>query len=219
MKSLLQACALLTTAVLASGCATPPPPAHDYTAFRESRPVSILVLPPLNETPEINATAGMLAQMSAPLAESGYYVMPVALVSETFRQNGLDNAADIQQVSPARLREIFGADAALYTTVVQYGSRYTVIDSSVHVEARARLVDLRTGALLWSGSAVAVSQNNNNGGGLIGMLVSAAVNQVLNTLTDATYPIAGIASYRLLSAGQTNGLLHGPRSPHYEPQQ
>ncbi|MGE8497749.1 MAG: DUF799 domain-containing protein [Pseudomonas sp.] len=214
MKTLIRAGALLALASLVTGCVTPPP-AYDYTAYREARPASILILPPLNETPEVKATYGMLSQMTAPLAEAGYYVLPVALVDETFRQNGLSNAAEIHQVAPAKLREIFGADSALYVTVVQYGSTYTLIDSSVRVEAKANLVDLRTGKLLWSGSALATDQNNNSGGGLVGMLITAAVKQVMNTLTDATYPVAGMASGQLLSAGRTNGILHGPRSPQY----
>lgn len=213
MKTFIRVCTLLALAALATGCATPP--AYDYTAYREARPASILILPPLNETPEVKATYGMLSQMTAPLAEAGYYVMPVALVDETFRQNGLANAADIHQVEPAKLREIFGADAALYVTVVQYGSTYTLIDSSVKVEAKANLVDLRTGKLLWSGSAFATDQNSNSSGGLVGMLITAAVKQVMNTLTDATYPVAGMASGQLLSAGRVNGILHGPRSPQY----
>ncbi|MGE8359525.1 GNA1162 family protein [Pseudomonas sp.] len=99
--------------------------------------------------------------------------------------------------------------------VVQYGSTYTLIDSSVKVEAKANLVGLRTGTLLWSGSAFATDQNSNNSGGLVGMLITAAVKQVMNTLTDATYPVAGMASGQLLSAGRVNGILHGPRSPQY----
>lgn len=211
MKTLFRLSLLLCVAVLATGCATPP--SYDYTAFRESRPASILILPPVNETPEILAPYGMLAQMTRPLAESGYYVMPVALVNETFRQNGLDNAADIHQVALPKLREIFGADAALYVTVTQYGSSYTVFKSSIKVAAKADLVDLRTGTLLWSGSALATDQNNNNNGGLIGMLISAAIKQVMNSLSDATYPIAGQASAQLLWAGRSNGILHGPRAP------
>jgi len=212
MKTLFRLGLLLCVAVLATGCATPP--SYDYTAFRESRPASILILPPVNETPEILAPYGMLAQMTRPLAESGYYVMPVALVNETFRQNGLDNAADIHQVALPKLREIVGTDAALYVTVTQYGSSYTVFKSSIKVAAKADLVDLRTGTLLWSGSALATDQNNNNNsGGLIGMLISAAIKQVMNSLSDATYPIAGQASAQLLWAGRSNGILHGPRAP------
>ena len=83
----------------------------------------------------------MLSQATVPLAESGYYVLPVALVEETFRQNGLTVPADIHAVPVAKLREIFGADAALYVTVTEYGSKYQVISSVTRVAANARLVD------------------------------------------------------------------------------
>ena len=215
MKSL----ALLGAAALLAGCANQgAQSAYDYSALRESRPASILVLPPLNETPEVIAPAALLAQMTGPLAESGYYVIPVGVMAETFRQNGLDQAADIHQVNPARLREIFGADAALYTTVVEYGASYRVVGSVVAVRARAQLVDLRTGKVLWSGAGAAVKQSNNNGGGLIGLLISAAIEQIANSLSDAAFPVAGAASYQMLAAGRNGGLLFGPRSPHYQPE-
>lgn len=213
--------ALLSVTAWLTGCASPSVSSgYDYSALRESRPATILVLPPLNETPEVVAPAGMLAQMTAPLAESGYYVVPVGVMVETFRQNGLDQPTDIHQVDPLRLRQIFGADAALYTRIVEYGARYMVVGSVVKVQARTQLVDLRTGRVLWTGSGEAVKQNSNNnsGGGLIGLLLSAAIDQIANHLSDAAYPLAGVASQRMLSAGQAGGLLYGPRSPHYQPE-
>lgn len=192
-------------------------PGADYTAFKANRPRSILVLPPLNQSPEVIAPWGVLAQATYPLAESGYYVMPVTLVAETFKENGLTVPADVHAVAPAKLREIFGADAALYITVTRYGTSYTVLDSAAVVSANAKLVDLRDGTLLWSGAASATNaqQQNNQGGGLVGLLVAAVVKQILNNVTDASWPVAGIATQRLLSAGQPGGLLYGPHSPKY----
>lgn len=200
--------------MLATGCATRQP--YDYTAFKQSNPKSILILPPLNNSPEVKATYSMLAQMSAPLAESGYYVFPVAVVDETFKQNGLATASDIHNVAPAKLLEIFGADAALYVNIKNYGVTYTVISSDVTVTAEARLVDLKTGQLLWDGKATASSseQRSSGSGGLAGILVSAIVNQITNTLTDRSHIYAGITSQRLLAA-RPNGMLYGPRSPMY----
>ena len=155
-------------------------------------------------------------QVTYPLAEACYYVLPIALVDETFRQNGLTTANDIQGVPPAKLHDIFGADAALYITVTEYGTKYMLISSDTAVTASAKLVDLRTGTTLWTGSARASSEEgNNNGGGLVGMLITAAVKQVINSSTDAAHPIAGITSARLLSAGQRTGILYGPRNPKY----
>lgn len=211
LKGLAAALMLVT---LATGCATRQP--YDYTAFKQSNPKSVLILPPLNNTPEVKATYSMLAQMSAPLAESGYYVFPVAVVDETFKQNGLATASDIHNVAPAKLREIFGADAALYVDIKSYGVTYTVIASDVTVTAEARLVDLKTGQLLWDGKASASSseQRSSGSGGLAGILISAIVNQITNTLSDRSHQYAGITSQRLLTA-RPNGVLYGPRSPMY----
>ena len=211
----LRRLATLLACGLLAACATPP--RFDYTAFRESRPASILILPPVNSSPDVGATYSLLSQTTAPLAESGYYVLPVTLVDETFRQNGLDTPAEIHQVGLPKLREIFGADAALYIDIKQYGTTYAVIVAETRVTAEGRLVDLRSGKVLWTGSATASSNegNNNSNGGLVGLLVQALITQIADTLSNRGHQIAGIASHRLLAAGRPNGILYGPRSPLY----
>lgn len=205
----------LSVLAILTGCASPKP--YDYTAFKQSRPRSILILPPVNSTNDVNASYGMLAQMTRPLAEAGYYVFPVALVDETFRQNGLTTASDIQAVAPAKLKEIFGADSALYVNVKKYGTSYRLIDSVTEVQAEAKLVDLKTGTVLWAGSAWASSnEGDNNNNGLIGALITAAVKQIVNSVRDRSFEIAGITSERMLAGGHKNGVLYGPYSPHYQ---
>ena len=219
MSRLKKMALLLAPAVLMVGCATKAP-SYDYTAFKAAKPRSIVVLPPLNNSPEVNAGNSVYAQVSYPLAEAGYYVLPVAVVGETFKQNGLTNAAEIHGVDVRKLNEIFGADAGLYITIDKYGSTYTVLNSVAVVAVSARLVDLKTGTLLWEGKASASNNEggNNGGGGLIGALVAAAVKQIINSTTDAAHPVAGVANARLLSAGMTDGLLYGPRSVKYQAQ-
>jgi hypothetical protein len=205
--------ALVACAVLGA-CATKPP--YDYTAFKRNHPASLLVLPPINDTADVKATNGVMATATMPLAEAGYYVFPVGLVDETFKENGLTVPSDIQQVSAAKLREIFGADAAVYLHVKEYGTKYFVIGSDTRVTVEGKIVDLRSGDLLWQGSATASSQEtNNNQGGLVGLLVKAVVNQIVNTASDASFAYAGMANQRLLGAPIKNGILPGPRSPAY----
>lgn len=201
--------------LLLGACATPQP--RDYTEFKQSRPRSILVLPPVNNSPEVGAVAGFYAQVTYPLAESGYYVFPVTLVDETFKQNGMSVPSEIQAVAPAKLREIFGADAAMYITITEYGASYQVMQSVVTVSASAKLVDLRTGTLLWQGAATASDKegSNSNSGGILGQMIGALIDQVVNSVTDSSYPIAGKTSMRLLMA-HPNGMLYGPYSPRYK---
>lgn len=210
----LRLAAMLLAALLLGGCATRQ--AYDYSAFKEARPTSILVLPPLNSSPDIKATYSMMSQTTAPLAESGYYVFPVTLVDETFKQNGMTTPADIHGISNDKLRDIFGADAALYINVKQYGTSYVVVASETRVTAEAKLVDMRSGKTLWSGSATASSaEGDSNNGGLLGMLVKAVIRQIVETVSNQGHLIAGRTSARLLSAGMPNGILYGPRSPMY----
>jgi len=168
-------CALLIGfALFLSGCATQP--SYDYSAFRQSKPRSIVVLPPLNLSPDVRATYSMLATVTRPLAESGYYVLPVALVDQTFRENGVTEPGEMHQVPPAKLAEIFGADAALYISIEEYGAKYMIISSEVIVAATARLIDTRSGQLLWEGKARASSaENQDTSGGLAVLLVKALV--------------------------------------------
>lgn len=203
---------LATASLLLAGCQTTP--AVDYTAFIKARPASLLVLPPVNESPDLKATPGVWAHATRPLAEAGYYVMPIALVDETFRNNGIQAADEAQQIAYPKLREFFGADAAVYLRVKKYGSTYAVLASETRVEVEGRLVDLRSGEQLWQGSAWASSSEQQQAqGGLIGALVSAVVQQVMSQATDASFRYAAIAGQRLFAVPRYNGLLAGPRSP------
>ena len=151
---------LVWAALLLGGCVTPK--AVDYTAFQKARPASILVLPPINQTVDLKATHSVYAQTSRPLAESGYYVLPVSLVDETLKENGVTQAQDAHELPSAKLREIFGADAVLYIAMTQYGTVYQVLDSHTTVTAEARLVDLKTDKVLWTGKATASTAEQKN---------------------------------------------------------
>lgn len=200
--------------VVLSGCVKQPK--LDYTAFKESRPLSILVLPPKNSSPEVQASYSVLSHTTYPLSESGYYVFPVALVTETFKQNGVTEPDDMHNLPIKKLHEIFGADAALYINVKDYGTRYMVIDSVTSVSADAKLVDLRTGVTIWNGAVYeSDGGNRNNEGGLLGAVIQSAIKQIADDVLENGHKVSRHAANRLLSAGRYNGLLYGPHSSKY----
>jgi hypothetical protein len=209
--------ALLVLVFLLSACVNKPTP-YDYSAFHRAQPHSILILPPTNRSPDVRAGDSILATASYPVAEAGYYVFPAALVAQMFKENGLTSPAEIQQLPLAKLHEIFGADAALYIDIRAYGASYQILVSDLRVRLEARLVDLRSGELLWQGSATASNQEGRGGnqGGIVGLLVSALVEQVANNLIDNGFKVGALANGRLLTANPAGGLLYGPRSPKYE---
>jgi len=194
-----------------AGCQTVKP--YDYTNFRAHPPRSILVLPPLNQSTDVRATYGYLSTVSQPLGELGYYVFPVDIVDQFLKENGMPTAGEMHQVPLAKALEVFGADAVLYCTLKQYGSKYQVISSTTVVEVEAKLVDTRTGLVLWEGSGIA-QRGSNGGGNLVAGLIAAAITQAINSKTDPAHRTSRLAN-QIMFGKKSAGLPYGPYSPKY----
>jgi len=193
-----------------TGCVTSKP--YDYTNLRAHPPRSIVVLPPLNQSTDIKGTYGYLSTVTRPLAEMGYYVFPVAEVDQLMKENGLPTAGEMRQAPLDKIGSIIGADAVLYITLKQYGSKYVVISSVTTVAADAKLVDVKTGLTLWEGTAIAQQSSGDNGGSIIGALITAAVTQIVNSATDPAHNVASLANVQLFTL-KDRGLLYGPYFP------
>lgn len=200
--------------VLLTGCATTEP--YNYDALLAAKPRSILVMPPLNESLEVNASYIDLSTLSRPLAEKGYYVFPVAVIESFMKENGLPTPDEMNQVPLDKLHENTGADAVLYIRISDWGQKYSVLDSSTVVVSHVKLVDARTGALLWDADASAV-QSGNSSGGLLEALVAAAITQIIGDMTDMTPAVARLANAQAINNPQ-RGLLNGPYAPPQHPQ-
>jgi hypothetical protein len=193
----------------ATGCAAK---AYDYTNYRAYPPRSILVLPPVNEGTDVRATYGYLSTMTRPIAELGYYVFPVALIDQLLKENGMPTPGEMVQAPLEKIREIIGADAVLYITIQQYGTRFQLLASITVVAAAARLVDTRTGTLLWEGR-LAAEEGSGSSGNLLSDVIGALLTQVISQSTDRAHGVAARANEQL--AIKDRGLLHGPYSRRY----
>lgn len=218
MKKILASIGL-SLSVLMTGCATNSVP-KDVTAYKHNMPKSILVLPPINNTPDVNATYGYWSTVNVPLAEAGYYTYPISLVDRMFKENGVSDGFDAQSLPPEKLKEIFGADAGLYIRIKEYGTKYQVLQSMTVVSADAKLVDFATGQVLWSGDKqLAQSSNDNQNAGLVGALVSALVQQIGSNYKDYAHPLSIQMNNQLFTPNDRqvgSGLLYGPRSSHFQ---
>lgn len=199
---------LCASIVLLAGCETVTP--YDYTKLQESKPRSILVMPAINNSVEVNAPYTHLSTITKPLAEKGYYVFPVAVIDHFLKENGLPTPAEMNGISLEKIREHIGPDAVLYTTIKNWGQKFQVFNSKTVVDAHLKLIDARTGELLWESSAYAeINSDNGNNNGLLGALISAAINQAIASANDRTPDAARIANGSAINAKKT-GLLYGP---------
>lgn len=214
---------ILTLAFLAllfSGCAINQPKIYDYSAFLDAKPKSILVLMPTNESTEIKAASAVLSHSVLPLVEAGYYVFSPALVNETFRTNSVYEAEEIAKISLDKIRSVFAPDAVLYINITHYGTKYQILDSITQVGIYAKLIDAKTGTLLWDKTALYQQNANsgNSGGGLAGLIVmavTAVVSQVANNLTDVAYDLSASAMGYAFSQNCYDCLLYGEKSPYF----
>lgn len=194
------------TMLVVAGCAPQEP--KDYSLFRQNQPTSILVVPPTNQSVEVNAGYSVMSSVTTPLATAGYYVFPVGVVDNYFKENGVQTSAEMHDVPLDKLREVFGADAVLYLDVNQYGQDYNIISSSSEVDVDARLVDTASGQTLWEGQGAAVETSGDSGGGLIGILATAAIAQAVGTTVDASHGLAVQANQQMILG--RDGFLLGP---------
>ena len=114
-----------------------------------------------------------------------------------------------------KLDKIFHADSVLYINIKEYGTSYAVISSSTKVVLEAKLIDIKSGAKLWEGTATAIEDSSSGQSSLLGMLVSAVISQVANTISDRSYDLAAMADAYLFSRNCHNCILYGPYSPYY----
>tara|TARA_R110000787_G_scaffold82077_4_gene177721 strand:+ start:580 stop:1224 length:645 start_codon:yes stop_codon:yes gene_type:complete len=199
--------ALLSILVL-SGCASVEP--YNYTALKQAAPRSILVLPPMNSSMEVNAPYSYLSTVSKPLAEKGYYVFPVSVIDRFLKENGLPTPAEMNGIALDKIDEIIGADAVLYVDIKDWGQKYQVLSSVTVVQGHVKLVSVKTGELLWDSSISAqYNPNNNGGGGLVGALVGAVISQIAGEISDNSPLVARMANAAAFNS-QSRGLLNGP---------
>lgn len=197
-------------AILLAGCATTKP--YDYSAYAAHPPRSILVLPPINNSVDVNAPYIYLSTISRPLAEHGYYVFPVAVVDAFMKHNGVTQPAEMQNIPLAKLNEVFAPDAVLYTTIDDWGQKYHLVSSDTTVELTSRLVDADSGTTLWQGHERVVKGSGNDSNGLLAQAITALVQQVAGSIQDYTHQTAIIANRRMID-DPYQGLPYGPYNP------
>jgi hypothetical protein len=175
---------------LLSGCASPDR-GYDYSAFRSADPRSILIVPVVNNSVDVDAADYFLSAISQPVAERGYYVFPVNMVKRVMEEDGLSDANMVHNADPTRLAELFGADSVLYVSIERWDAKYAVLATTVTVDFDYTLKDGHTGNTLWKSDQTIVYQpQSGSSGNLIADLVVAAVQAAATKAKPNYMPLA-----------------------------
>ncbi|WP_422463874.1 MULTISPECIES: DUF799 domain-containing protein [unclassified Endozoicomonas] len=195
---------------LLAGCAVQAPKV-DFSAFQQANPSSLLVVPVVNESVDVDAPNYFLSTISVPLAEKGYYVFPVNTVKTVLEGEGLYDADLVHSADPVQLGNMFGADAILYVTINKWDAQYIVLSTTVTVSFTYRIVSGKTGEELWTANKTMqyTPQQNNSSGNPLADLVVMAVSAAITRAAPNYLPLTQQANYQVLYLDPTK-LPNGP---------
>jgi hypothetical protein len=203
--------ALLSTALLISGCGGGRKLSKDYTAFRASNPNSILVAPVINHSNEVDAADLFMTTLAVPLAERGYYVFPTNASKKLMDAEGLGDPGLIHQAPTTDLGRVFGADSIMYVEVIDWKTGYQVVNNKIQVEFLYTLKSAKDNSVLWQDQQKYVYSRSANTGNLLANMVANAIQGAINSTKRDFTPLAQQANILVLTPAGT-GVPFGPRS-------
>jgi len=202
----------LSAAAALTACATAPP-SKNYTAFRAENPRSILVVPTLNNTINVQAPEFFLSTVSRPFSERGYYVFPAHMVQKLLESNGLSDPGMVHGADPRRLEKLFGCDAILLINIQQWDSKYVILVTQTTVKFDYTLKSCKTSEVLWKDSqAMVYSPQANSSGNPIADLIAQAVVAALEKGAPNYMPLT-VQANALAAGAPGRGLPAGPYLP------
>ncbi len=168
----------------------------------KNQPLSILVLPPINESTDVEAKDFYPATIAEPLTNSGYYVYPIEVITDVLQKEGLSDTESMFDVPIEKYKEFFGADAVMYVRILKWDTVYLITSGSVTVHIAAEIKSTDTGEVLWFyDDVVSVSTSGSDGGmGGFAGLIAQAVTTAINTATQQYISLAQEANKTVFSA-------------------
>lgn len=155
----------------------------NYPEMYNEKPTTILIMPPINKTVNVEAKEYLFTTLAQPLCEKGYYVISPFLAMETLRKESAYDAEMFVDKSLNQFKSVFGAEAVLFTTINKWDK--SAIGGTITVDVEYLLKSTSTNAVLFDRKGtVTVDMNINSGGGILGSLIDLAATAISTAVTD-----------------------------------
>ncbi len=158
------------------------------------KPVSMVVVPAINNSTAADATNLIVSTLTVPFADHGYYVLPMSIVDDIFKNEGITDGSQLVGMDASVFRDNFGADSVLYVTIEEWDTNYIVIAANVTVAMKYVLVSTKTNEVLWSYQAKQVVDTaGDSSGNLIVDLIKTAVQTAMTDYVPIAYRVNNMA--------------------------
>lgn len=175
---------IILLAVAASSCGTLNQVTREsqYAAMYNDMPVTILVMPPINNTTNVEAKDLLYTSISRPLAEAGYYVVSPLLAMDILKAESAYDAEMFIDKPLTMFRDYFGADAVVFSQI----DKWTKSGFGIDTKIRYIIKSASSGEILFDRSCDLYLdlQQNSGGNSLLASLVDLAASAILTATTD-----------------------------------
>ena len=170
-------------ALIMSSCAQQITRGEQYPKMYEEKPLSIVVMPPINQTQHVEAKDYFYTTLYTPLCEKGYYVYSPMLTMEMFQTESAYDAELFIEGDLSQFRNVLGADAAMFTIIKSW--KRNNVGGSLTAGVEYVLRSTITGETLYKREGlINVDTSINGGSSGIGALVGLIATAVNTAATD-----------------------------------
>ncbi len=180
----------LTVILFIISCAPPAKMtrAKAYSGMYAEKPVTVLIMPPINKSTNIDAKDYFHSTLNIPLANEGYYVIPPFLSMEILKKESAYDAELFLNEPLNKFGEVFGADMVLFTIIHRWDKTLLPI-AHITVQIEYIIKSTKTNQVLYTRKAkvkypTGVNTGLGGGLGLIANLTLTAINTATTTFVD-----------------------------------
>ncbi|GAD04367.1 hypothetical protein PORCRE_50 [Porphyromonas crevioricanis JCM 15906] len=178
-----------------------------YASLYENMPATILVMPPINNSSNVEAKDLLYTSISRPLVEAGYYVISPLLAMDVLKSESAYDAELFIDKPLTMFRDYFGADAVVFSQIDDWTKRGLGIETKIRYIIKSTI----TNEILFDRSCDLYLDLQQNSG--TGSTFSAFVDLVASVIVTAT-------TDHIVAARKANYYIfkdvpHGKYSPLY----
>lgn len=183
-----------------------------YAKMYEENPVSILVMPPINNTNNVEAKDLLYTSISQHIAEAGYYVVSPVMAMDVFKNESAYDAEYFIHSSLRKFKEYFGADAVVFAVIDKWAKE----GFQIHTVISYIVKSTTTNEILFERSCdmtLNLMKTSSYGNGLAGALAGALADVIVSAIDVAT--TEHIEAARIANMNVFNDIPFGKYSPLY----
>jgi hypothetical protein len=148
----------------------------------EEKPVTLLVMPPINNSTNVEAKDLLYTSISRPLVEAGYYVISPLLAMDILKAESAYDSEMFIEAPLTMFNNFFGADAVVFSVIDSWAKTGMGIQNKIRYVIKSAY----TNEILFDRSCdLYLDLSVNSGtGGLLGALVDLTASLITTAATD-----------------------------------